>query len=131
MNPLCCVPNVSMANQRKSKLVIRKSDPAQIWFLTAIWAEVIAKHPKTGEVLSKRVSRTFGYYRGFPSALKAVKENTGNMHECLYTHLVMERIGEGVHALTKDEQWFRWFRNKWTPCEKPDWARGIVNWAVG
>ncbi len=110
---------------------MRKNDPTQIWFLTSVWAEVLAVHPITGEVKSKRDTRTFGYYRGWDAAYKAVKENRCNMHECLYQWLVMERIGEGVHALTEDAQWFEWRKRHWKPCKRPDFARGFTNWAIG
>jgi hypothetical protein len=63
---------------------MRKNDPTQIWFLTSIWAKVIATHPVTGEIKTDRKTRTFGYYRGFQKALAAVECNMGNMEECLY-----------------------------------------------
>lgn len=110
---------------------MRKDDPNQIWFLTSVWAEVIATHPVTGEIKTKRDTRTFGYYRGFQKALQAVKDNRGNMHECLYQYLVMERIGEGIHALADDAQWFKWTGRRWMPSLRPEWARGFTNWAIG
>lgn len=112
------------------KLQIRKNDPTQIWFLTSIWFEVIAKS-KRGEYKTKHDSRTFGYYRGWSAAYTAVKKNHCNMHECLYNHLVMERIGEGIHSLAYDEQWFTWTGNRWTPCQKPEALKGFTNWALG
>ena len=110
-------------------MVMRKNDPKQIWFLTAIVVYGTIKGPR-GEIKAYRDERTFGYYRGFSKAYQAVKENRGSMEECLYGYLVMERIGEGVHALCADEQWFKW-TTKWTPCRKPDWAKGLTNWALG
>src|ERR1039458_6989062 len=112
-------------------MVMRRHDPSQIWFLTALWYERIAYNSEHKEFKTKREARTFGYYRGWTAALAAVRENRGNMHECLYSHIVMERIGEGVHAPTIDEQWFRWNGKKWTRCRKPSALRGITNWALG
>ena len=110
-------------------MVMRKNDPNQIWFLTSIVVDEILKGPR-GEIKTKRFTRTFGYYRGWNKSYQAVKENRCNMHECLYQYLVMERIGEGVHALAADEQWFKW-NDKWTPCRKPKMFRGFTNWALG
>lgn len=120
-----------MANQKKNKVVALDDDPNQIWFLTSIWVEILAIHPTTGEIKTSRETRTFGYYRGFQKALQAVKDNRGNMHECLYQYLVMERIGEGVHALVEDEHWFKWSDKQWVFTEKPRWAIGFANWAIG
>ena len=101
---------------------MRKNDPNQIWFLTALWYELISYN---------HGHRTFGYYRGFNAALQAVKENRCNMHERLYSYLVMERIGEGVHSTCDDEQWFHWSGRKWSPCRKPKALIGFTNWALG
>ena len=113
-------------------MVTRKNDLSQIWFLTSVYIESIMRHPTNGEIKAKHSTRTFGYYRGWAKAIKAVQENRCNMHECLYQYLIMERIGEGVHSLCKDEQWFRWTGRKWTSLkQKPEWARGTINWAIG
>ncbi len=106
-------------------------DPNQIWFLTSIWLESTVTHPVKGEIRAKQCHRTFGYYKGWDEAYAAVKENRCNMHECLYNYLVMEAIDKGVHALCKNEQWFRWTGKRWKDCKKPDWAKGITNWALG
>lgn len=108
-----------------------RHDPEANWFLTSIWFEVVAVHPVTGEIKTKRDCRTFGYYKGWDKAYAAVKENRCNMHECLYQYLVMENIGEGVHALANDEQWFKWTRNRWKDCKRPKELQGFTNWALG
>jgi len=121
---------VNTVNQRKS-MVTRKNDPKQIWFLTALWYELIAYNEEHNEYKTMHETRTFGYYRGWSKAYQAVKENRSNMYECLYSYLVMERIGEGVHALPTDEQWFRWGGNRWVACKKPTALQGLTNWALG
>lgn len=112
-------------------MVTRKNDPNQIWFLTALWYELIAYDKKHDEYKTNQKTRTFGYYRGWSKAYQAVKENRYDMHECLYSYLVMERIGEGVHALATDEQWFRWGGSRWVACRKPTALQGLTNWALG
>ncbi len=115
----------------KLKKVTTRYNPNLNWFLTSIWFEVLATHPVTGEVKTKRDTRTFGYYKGWDKAYNAVKENRCNMHECLYQYLVMECIGEGVHPLPKDEQWFKWTGKRWKECRKPKALQGITNWGLG
>lgn len=112
-------------------MVMRRHDPTKNWFLTSIWFEVVAIHPTRGEIKTDRKTRTFGYYKGWDAAYKAVKENRCNMHECLYQYLVMEQIDEGIHALCQDEQWFKWTRNGWKDCKKPKELQGFTNWALG
>ena len=105
-------------------------DPG-VWFITAIHFKVVAVHEKTGELKTKRVTRTFGYYRDWNSAFAAVLENRGSMHECLYDFIVMEKIGEGIHASVTDEQWFNWNGKKWIMCQRPKEMVGTTNWAIG
>lgn len=112
-------------------MIMRRNDPSQTWFITSIWIEIIATHPTKGEIKGNRISRTFGYYKGWDKAYAAVKENRDNMHECLYNYLVMENIGEGIHACCNDEQWFKWTGKRWKDCRKPNWAKGLTNWALG
>ena len=113
-------------------MVMRKNNLDKIWFLTSIHADesTILRHPNGGIKVEKS-ARTFGYYRGFQAAWEAVKNNTGNMRECFYNYLVMECIGEGVHALCNECEWFKWNGNNWSSCKKPEWARGMINWALG
>ena len=116
-------------------MVMRKNNPGKIWFLTAIHVDEtkMQRHPIYDEIKVEKFTRTFGYYRGFHKALEAVKKNTGNMCECLYNYLIMEQIGEGVHALGEEVEWFKWndTKNGWVPCARPEWAKGIINWALG
>lgn len=105
------------------------------WFITAIHVDAskILRHPK-GWIKVEKFTRTFGYYNKYQHALRAVKKNYGNMCECLYNYLIMEKIGEGIHAIADDKTyWFKWddAKNKWTPCDKPEWAMGMINWALG
>lgn len=76
--------------------------------------------------------RTFGYFKELKDALSAVRRNSCNMHECLYTHLIIEAIGEGIHPEVKEEIWFVWDdEDGWKSCDKPDRFKCVVNWAIG
>ena len=78
-------------------------------------------------------SRTFGYYHDMLDALWAVHLDFGGMQECLYTHLVIEEVEEGIFPQTTGELWFRWDceNNGWAECEKPESERNIVNFGIG
>jgi hypothetical protein len=92
------------------------------WFLTSI-------------VSTQKINRTrtFGFYKEYSDAMWAVFKNQSNMHECLYDYLVMEKIGEGIHPEVVEEKWFNFDDklNGWRPCEKPEFAQGTINWALG
>lgn len=96
-----------------------------MWFITSI-------------VLKTREQHTFGFYSKYNDAIEAIKNNTGNMEECLYDTLVLEYIEEGIHSLSHLAEWFVWSprtptqKKGWTPIEKcPDEFVGIINFALG
>lgn len=91
-----------------------------MWFITAILTQ--------GEKVP--IHRTFGYYEDYWKAKNCVANNYGSMQECLYNYIVVEKIGEGIHALPETEEWYRW-DERWVPCEKPMECEGIINWALG
>ena len=110
-----------------------KNHPQDIWFLTAIAAdeETMIRHPK-GEIKIKHTTHTFGYHYGLKQALHALRENHGDMYECLYNYLVIEQIDDGIQSLVNAYIWFKWKEGiGWTKCDRPVWARGITNWAIG
>jgi hypothetical protein len=75
--------------------------------------------------------RCFGYYVDLYDAKDAVLGNMMDIHECLYTYVVIENIEEGIHGECSYQKWFEWKENKWSECETPNWAKGIINWAIG
>lgn len=76
-------------------------------------------------------TRTFGHFATLAEAEAAVKENRCDMIECLYSHLVIEEIGYGIHALGDNQWWYEERDNAWHPIDKPNWAKPFVNWAIG
>ena len=95
-----------------------KSKP--IYTITAIATG--GKAPKT---------RCFGFYHQKSDAFEAVKENRYNLHEYLYSFLVIEEFYEGIHSFPEKEIWFKWNMKKWTSCDKPKWSNHVVCWALG
>jgi len=78
-------------------------------------------------------ARCFGYYITPLDAVRAVLNNACDIHECLYTHAVVEKIGPGIHPMSESEVWFEWRRDKerWDYSEKPEWSERVINWALG
>lgn len=86
-----------------------------------------------------RDSRCFGFYFSLEEAKLAADENRCSMSECYYHYLVIEEIGEGIHAGAEQVQWYKWSgghelrggeEGKWVKCEMPQNDRfiGTVNW---
>lgn len=85
-------------------------------------------------------SRCFGMYFSEEDALAAVNSNQGDMHELLYTYLVIQKIGSDVDGFDNDGQtWFKWNdnevsigsnsigdRGKWTKIERPEETKHIM-----
>ncbi len=81
---------------------------------------------------SKHPPRCFGYYFTEQEAYGAALGNYGGMDECLYNHLVIEKLAPGIHSSVDAEQvfWFEWVggqRDKrdgfWAECKKPKGKR--------
>ncbi len=97
----------------------------------------ITAYPACSFALAQRQGipdgRTFGYLTSLDAAMEAVITDAADMHECLYTHLVIEEVPEGIHALATAVQWFDWEDGKgWImQAETPAWARGLINHSMG
>lgn len=100
-----------------------------IWFITAL---TINNKKTKGESLVG-TSRVFGFFEEHVKALRAVVNDTGNMHECLYSHIVLEGIYEGIHPEVVAEEWFEWdqLNGCWRSCDKPKELEHIVNFSIG
>ena len=109
------------------------------WFITSIIGkETLEKQARECGIHKRYLSRkhTFGFYNTYNEAYTAVKENRGNMEECLYDYLVMEYIEPGIHPMVHSEQWWRWngADRKWEFLDannKPSEFIQICNWALG
>lgn len=79
--------------------------------------------------------RVFGYLPTLDAAMEAVITDAADMHECLYTHIVIEEVPPGIHALAAAVQWFTWCDEGdggwWQLCAAPEWSRGIINHSMG
>lgn len=65
--------------------------------------------------------RCIGYYENKSDAIRAVIDNKGEMHECLYNYIVIEEIPSGVWASTISETWYEWNfpEKRWEKIDKP------------
>ena len=69
--------------------------------------------------------RCFGFFFTLEKAREAVRNNSGGMHECKYTHLVIEEQGENIHAHAEAIDWYKWtidteiYEGFWNPHKRP------------
>lgn len=52
--------------------------------------------------------RTFGYYDTRSVAIRAVKLNNCDIHECLYDYAVIEYIPDGLYNVAEERIFFKW-----------------------
>ena len=78
-------------------------------------------------------SRCFGYYLTEEKAREAVEKNTGDMHECFYTHLVIEKVKEGIHPISTVVQWYEWNdTHHWVEIDSiPERFQNTINYGIG
>lgn len=83
-------------------------------------------------------NRCFGYYPTQEEALAAVRENRGDLQECLYAWCVVEHVPAGIHAYSMDAPvWFRWApgasrrEGTWEPAERPPETQQLLGFSIG
>jgi len=96
-----------------------------MYFITALYKKPTADSPYN--------YRCFGYYTTKFNATAAVMENRGDLHESLYTHMVIEKLPTGIHPSPESETWYEWDRETevWETIDKPEWSAHRINWALG
>lgn len=57
-------------------------------------------------------ARTFGYYMNSNDAKEAVKYNSCDIFESVYTYMVIEHIEEGLYNPASDRLFFKWNNEK-------------------
>lgn len=91
-----------------------------MYFVTAISYD----YPK-GDV------RCFGYFKTFNDFSNHVaKHGLDDLYEYYYQYLVIEHYGDGIYAECEEVGWFEW-KGKFVSCEKPEFLKGIVHFAIG
>ncbi len=81
--------------------------------------------------------RSVGWLPTIEAALEAVASNSGSMHECRYSYLLIEETACGIFSISDKQWWFEWRDGAWHPLgapgnpATPHWAIGIVNWGLG
>jgi len=83
----------------------------------------------------QRDSRCVGYLNREEAAIKAVKENAGDIHEDgAYPLCVVETLGEGIYPYPISTHWFEWQQDKGGYQEIPeppeDLAR-VIGFSIG
>ncbi len=74
--------------------------------------------------------RCWGYQFTREAALKMLHGNCDD-EAGYYTHAVVERYGPGAYGLACQEEWYVRDEHTWLPCDQPEWARHVVNYAMG
>ena len=90
---------------------------------------VIPHHPKDPR-WHTMFPRTLGYYATRGEAVSGM-ESYCDSETGYYTHVIIERYTPGIWALADMEEWYEWRDDKWHPIEQPEWARQVVNYAMG
>lgn len=99
------------------------------WFITGIAAK--ERDIKSPHLLKVSAQRTFGFYNSYRDACQAIKENIGDMHECLYNYLILEYIEEGIFPHVHTIEWWEWKDKQWKRRVKPEGLWNTSNWALG
>lgn len=82
---------------------------------------------------TKGSSRCFGYYKSREKADNAVYHNVCDINETIYDYVVIEYIGEGIHAIS-EQRWFYKFNyntRQYYPILEPEGFKNICNIAIG
>lgn len=81
--------------------------------------------------------RSVGWMPTIERALEAAAKDTGSMHECRYSYLLIEETACGIYSVSDRQWWFEWRNQGWHKISEPEkemipkWAVGIVNWGLG
>lgn len=84
-------------------------------------------------------SSAWGFYHTLAEAESAVADDLGSMSDCLYTHLVIERVEPGIIAHPEVVQWYEWISpctfgyetDHWAACPPPLWAEHMSGFGIG
>ena len=75
-------------------------------------------------------NRCFGFFFNETDARVTCFNNHGDLQECLYQHLVIEKQSDGIHSPAEVIQWYKWIGEdslsesdgRWVECERPDFG---------
>jgi len=79
--------------------------------------------------------RTVGWYSELKDAEECVEKNYCDIYEDgYYPFAVIEEVKEGIYPIPgESEQWYEWDKSKeqYIKCEKPEFFKNCVNFAIG
>lgn len=108
------------------------------WFITSVCSDEALEELRHENINPDypRPQRTFGFFDRYHEAFLSVKDNFGNMQECLYDYLVLEYIEPGIHPQVLAKEWYRWINaeNRWGwVCVQhlPKEFQNVTNFALG
>ena len=109
------------------------------WFVTTkgYCHMYITGDKRRGEYAGKFLmnSRTPALFNSEEEAVMCVLENWGDIVECgSYPYVVIECFDGGVYPEAVNfnaERFFWWFGGRYIEINRPHWAKGVCNWAMG
>jgi hypothetical protein len=77
--------------------------------------------------------RCFGFYPRKHQAVQAISDDSGDLHEEIFTHLVIEKCTSGVYPSAHDIGWYRFddSSTKWSSCNRPESAKNYFKFSLG
>lgn len=89
--------------------------------------------PKSNDHFDIGSSRCFGYKKTLKEAIKALHNNTCDMHEYLYSYAVIEKLGPYIHPDVEMHQFFKFDpdRRGFYEIDDPEELKHLTNFALG
>ena len=84
--------------------------------------------------------RCWGWFMNLADAKKSVEMNSGDMYECEYLWVVIEKVRSGICSggyTPEQMQWYFYIPHKvyskghWAPCKQPKWAKQVCGFTIG
>ncbi len=77
--------------------------------------------------------RCFGFYPRKHQAGKAIFDNSIDLREDTFTHLVIEKYTSGVSPLAQAVAWYRFdsASSRWVSCTRPESAKNYFQFSLG
>lgn len=78
-------------------------------------------------------TRCIGYKESLDDACNSVEINEGEMHEALYSHVVIEEHEPRLWSGGKQVAWYEWDKSSysWKRIPNPDFATNVSGYGMG
>jgi hypothetical protein len=83
-------------------------------------------------------SRCFAFFPTLKEAKDLVEKRGNDIYECRYSYAIIEEMGMGYMAWSKNEWWYKAtdiaednMEATYVPIEKPEFAQHVCNFSIG